>query len=145
MVSNCALPQDADTSTPQLFSFLSTCPQDDLWHSLFHVDYSMVSKCGHPRLSPTQLFSFLSPLSMEDLCYLSVMMIILWSLGVGILQEADTSTPSSSPSCQPDHRMTFGILSVMMIILRTLHCKKKICHFPVPSRNAIDQTHPGRE
>ncbi len=28
---------------------------------------------------PTNLFSFLSPLFMDDLCYPSVLMIILWS------------------------------------------------------------------
>ncbi len=57
----------------------------------------MVSKCAHSQeadASTPQLFVRLPvTLTLDDLGILSVMMIILWTRGVGILQEADPSTP----------------------------------------------------
>ncbi len=72
----------------------------------------MVSRCGYPvqEEDPTPTQPLLLPviLSFDDLCYPSVLMIILWSLGVGILYKKKTP-PNLFSFLYPCLWMTFVI------------------------------------
>jgi hypothetical protein len=96
------LKADSSTPPPPPSSYSPSC-QPVLGrpsYSLCHDDYSMVSMRGLDILLETDSLppALLLPvnLSLDNLGIISDIMIILWSLGVGILQEADPSTPPTS-------------------------------------------------